>query len=247
MPPVSDAVLEKLKKILARTDTARGATEAEVKTAMAMAQKLAAEHNIDLASVSLEGDVTVGKIDIGAGVVQTKTKYEAPYHLEILAVLNDCFGVRTIYQSYWTAQAQRVITQITFVGEKTDLAIATYCWDWLQTLFPKCWGEYRKQQGLRDSYRSARSYYTGLRSGIVQANRRQVEELPTQSRNRYALVVANKTDLSDQKVKEMFPKLRDSRRSHALDYEAWAGGVTRGRDIKLNGGLSTSSNAGHIN
>lgn len=45
MPPIDSSIIETLKKILAKADPTRGATEAEASAAMAAAQRLAITRN----------------------------------------------------------------------------------------------------------------------------------------------------------------------------------------------------------
>lgn len=245
---IDPKIIEKLRKILAKTDTGRGATEEEVKTAMRKAQELAIAHNIDLSTVKVDGDIEVGKIETTSTKVGTSTKYERPYHCEILNVLQECLGLRTILHSYWTDQAQRVISAITFVGEKTDVALGTYCWAWLEQLFPKCWSEYRRAHGLEDRWVSSRSYYVGLRAGIINNNRRAVEELPPDAAHRYALVVVDKTALVNAYTEELFPKLKknNAHQKH-FDPYAYAAGKEKGATIRLSGGLPGASSRDSLN
>lgn len=243
---LNEQVLQKLQKILARADVSRGATQAEVEIAMQKAQALALEHNIDLSTVTTDGEVKVNAIETDSTAVNISTKYERTYHLEILNVLAWCFDVRTITSSYWTHQAQKVITKITFVGEKTDVVIATYCWSYLEALFPKCWSEYSKQTGAK-GWVSERSFYKGLAIGIWSSNKRQKDEMKKDDANRYALVVADKKALVDAKTAEMFPNMRDNR-AHQKRSDEWAqrSGFQRGQSIKLNGGLTAGETQARI-
>jgi hypothetical protein len=96
---MKDEVLEKIKKILARADTGRGATQAEAETAMAMVQKLCIEHNISMAQVEAAADADnrpAQKMEAVKGTIKTKTRYEAPYHRPIMLVLQACFDVHII-------------------------------------------------------------------------------------------------------------------------------------------------------
>lgn len=230
-------ILAKIQKLLNLADQARGGTQAEMENAMAKATALAREHNIDLATVA-EGEVKTG-LQVDSVILKTSTKYERPYHNEILGTLRACFGVKTILHAYWTPQAQRVIMHITMVGEKTDLIIAEYCWKFLEQNFPLCWSNYRKEQGIKDSWTSSRSYWVGLGNGIRENNRRAVEAMPSDQRNKYALVLVDKTALIEAKTAEMFPKLRNIRSGmKGMDGSAYQAGVAKGRTIKLNAGIA---------
>lgn len=247
MTAPSDAIIEKIKKILARADTSRGATQAEAETAMRKVQELAIEHNIDLSTVSVDGEIKVGEIETDHAEVKTATKQERPYHLPILAVLRECFDVRGIVNCYTDHNSMRIITKITFVGEKLDVQLATYCWSWLEQLFPKAWLDYRKQYGLKDSWTSARSFFAGFRDGLIDNNRRQRQEVSGQQADRFALVVVNKQEVVAAKVAEMFPNMGNLKSfTTRQDFHARMAGNDAGRRIKLTGGLTSSQNAGRI-
>lgn len=237
---INEQILEKLRKILALAN-GKGATEAEMKLAMAKANALAMEHNIDLSSVDVDGEVKVGAIETDRAETHTKTTQERPYHMFIIWTIQAVFDVKPILSTHYNNQCMRIISRITWVGEKTDLAMAVYCWAWLEGLFPKCWLEYRKANGAPDSYVSSRSYYAGLYTGLVENNQRAKESMPADLANRYALVVANKSAIVQAKVDELFPPsglkpVRTIRNSE--DRAALHAGYDKGRSIKLNGGLT---------
>lgn len=247
MPPVNNEVLAKLQKILARADTSRGASEGEALAAMAAAQRLAAQHSIDLSTVTLSGEVKSNAIDTDDTKVHTSTKYERTFHAEILHILRECFEIQTVMSSYWTPQAQRVISSITFIGEKTDVALARYCWDWLQALFPQLWSEYRRNTGTKPGWTAERSYYRGLGAGIRENNKRARQEMPQDESRRFAIVVASKREAVQAHTAKLFPKLGSTRTfSKQTDHGAFAAGAEKGRSIKLNGGLGAGASVGAI-
>jgi hypothetical protein len=236
---VSDKIIDKLKKILARADTNRGATAAEVEAAMKKAQELAIEHNIDLSTINVDGEIKVGGIETEAGTVHTATKQERPYHMPVLSVLRNCFDIKDIVDTYTDRNSMRIITKVTFVGEKLDVALATYCWSWLEQLFPQTWLTYRKEKGMKDDWTAMRSFYAGLRDGLIENNRRQRAEVKGKEADRYALVIANKQELVEAKFNELFPKTRPVKSfTMGSNPSAREAGRIAGSKIKLNGGLT---------
>lgn len=235
----SEAIIDRIKKILSRADTARGATQAEAETAMRKVQELAIEHNIDLSTIDVDGEIKVGAIETDSTQVHTSTKQERPYHLPVLAVLRTCFDIRDIVSCYTDHNSMRHITKVTFVGEKVDVALATYCWSWLEQLFPKAWLEYRKERGMSDNWTAARSFYAGFRDGLIANNARQREEVKGNDADRFALVVVNKKEIVDAKVNEMFGDLKSMKSFTTREnYAARIAGHEAGAKIKLNGGLT---------
>lgn len=243
MPPIDSSIIETLKKILAKADPTRGATEAEASAAMAAAQRLAIKHNIDLASVSVDEPgaikIETDRVDLG-GDGSTRR----PHYKPIARCLQNCFDIRVIYCG----------PRVVLIGEKTDLAIAQYCWAWLSEVFPRLYREYVKERGSFigdksfDTVVRRRSFYEGMQYGIQNANARQRAEVRTSSDGeRYALVLVRKEEVVAERVTAEFPQLR-SMRDHTTGTlpGAFYNGQAQGSKIKLNGGLATTRNAGHL-
>lgn len=236
-----EQVMTKLEKLLTLAGN-KGATEAEMNTAMAKATELARAYNIDLASVDTDGEVKVEEMETDFAVTNTKTKQEQPYHMPIIYALRAVFGVKPFLATYTDHNQMRHITRITWIGEKVDVAMAVYCWGWLENLFPKCWLDYRKANGIADNYVSKRSYFTGLSEGIQAANRRAVESMGA-DRNKYALVLVNKEAIVTARAEAMFGKPKGHVKSFTTqsDNGSRAAGYAKGSTIKLNGGLTGGS------
>lgn len=232
-------ITAQLAKILALADPSRGATQAEVEAAMAKAVALATKHNIDLSSVTPSGDVKVEPIKVEQAKVGITTKYEAQYHMPILRALKACLGIDWVMYSHWTPNCMRVVDQIIFIGERTDVAIATTCWSWLEKQFPAAWKQYRKETGTPNSWTPARSFYTGMSHGIIEANRKQREALPEDTRNRFALVLVNKEEAIKAEMVLAFPNTRalKTHQRNPHDFDAYHGGKAKGNTIKLKGQL----------
>lgn len=240
--PVNEAILSKLQKILARADTSRGATQAEAEAAMAKAQKFAIEHDIDLASVSLDtGEIRIetDRVDLDGG-----TATRRPHHRFISQVLMACFDVRVLWHaigSKWTSKA-------TIIGEKTDVTIATYCWSYLNDVYPTLLRRYvAAHPAYGESALGRSSYYQGLTLGIIKVNRRQREEAKADpvSGTAYSLVLVKKEDTVTARVEQEFPNVKAARapRQKSLneyDQSAIAAGYRSGLGIKLGGALAAA-------
>lgn len=235
---INSDIIAKLEKLL-RLAGNKGATQAEMETAMRKAQELAVEHNIDLSTIDAHGNVKVGGIDVVQNSTKTKTEQERPYHFPVIQTLEECFGVKVILSTHYNHQSMRIIDRITFVGERMDVQMALFCFGFLENLFPKCWLEYRKANNLQDKYPVSRSFYVGLSAGIRFVNK-QVRETQTQDNfNRYQMVLVNKDALVKAKFNEFFPKqgsIGVKRNSH--DKAAEVAGYVRGTQVKLNPALT---------
>lgn len=243
MPPIDSSIIETLKKILAKADPTRGATEAEANAAMAAAQRLAIKHNIDLASVSVDepGPIKIetDRVDLGADGATRR-----PHYKPIARCLQNCFDIRVIYCG----------PRVVLIGEKTDLAIAQYCWAWLGEVFPRLYRDYVKERGsfigdkTFDTVVRRRSFYEGLQYGIETANARaRSDAIASSDGQRYAMVLVRKEEVVGQRVTAEFPQLRSMRdRTAGTLPGAFNHGQAQGSKIKLNGGLATTRNAGHL-
>lgn len=237
MPPVDPTILEKLQKILSLA--ARGGTEAEAQAAMAAAQRLAIQHNIDLAQVG-EREVGPKKMETDrADGLKMYNKYK-PYSRPIARVLQNCFDVSFI----WVGGDRPCV-----VGEKTDVAMACYCWTWLNEMLPRLFRSYCEARGWPLLTGIPRvSYYEGVCQGISENNQRQRAEVAkTADAQSFALVLVKKEELVQARVELEFPTLRKARSvRRSIDGSAWDAGHAEGRKIKLNAGLQGGGNQGKL-
>lgn len=230
---MNEAIIEKLKKILARASEGRGASEAEMQTAMAMAQKLAVENNIDLASITL--DEATGIEVERADVSSTRSDSRRPHHHNIWQVLMSCFEVRLILLGG---------SRFAVIGEKTDIALATFCFHWLDKLYLQAYREFERQYvpSFHTEAEQRRGFYHGLTRGIIANNQKAKKEavaaVAAESSDAYALVVVKKEEAVEALVKAEFPHLRAGRSSTGrIDRGAAAAGFRKGSTIKLQGQL----------
>jgi hypothetical protein len=237
---MNNDILAKLQKILAKADPARGATEAEAQSAMAMAQRLAIQHNIDLASVTVTDAIGCPNIETDRAELDGETATRRLHHESVAQVLIKCFDVAFL----WRGTGSKCI----IIGEKVDVFIATYCWEWLNTTYLELFRQYAKTHPSHYSERIQRkSYYDGLTLGIVSVNQRQRAEAAASADGAsFALVVATKKAAVDARVAEDFPNVkkgREPRRRTEIDRSALHNGHTAGKQIKLNNGLDCSTPA----
>ena len=242
MPPVDSTILSKLQKILSRADTSRGATEAEAQNAMAAAQRLAIQHNLDLAAVMASGPADKPtKLETDKVTLKAPNKHR-PYSEPIAHVLQSCFDVHVI----WIGNDATAV----LVGEKTDVTLATYTWGWLQEAFPRLFRQYCDAHGMPFVTGTVRrSYYVGLGQGIRQNNRRQRAEAKADAATgqSFALVLVKKEEVVQARVAEEFPMLRNiSHRARSVNHEALHHGRVEGSKIKLGHGLGGASNGGRL-
>lgn len=228
---INDKVLDKLKKILSLANCS-GATESEMQSAMAKAQSLAMEHNVDLASIVLS-DGKAPEIDTERADIVSKTSdRRRPHHVYLSGILQKCFHVSTVYYGEHSSR-------LTLIGEKTDVAIARYVFDYLDIMFPKLHRQWCHDSGINGTYEDTtvrrRSYYVGLHHGICLANARKEDAVKSVDSSSYALVLKSKEDAVKARLLVEFPALKHSKiRDRRNDSTALQAGFVKGRDIKLN-------------
>lgn len=232
---MNSAIIEKLQKILAGTAEGSGCNEHEMNLRMAKAQKLAMEHNIDLGTIKVGVQDTTPEIETEVARVSSRnSNSRRPHHDNIAHVLMSCFQVKFIY----TGGSGAAI-----VGEKVDVAIATYCYHWLDELFPKLHRSYCNALGIShtpaDTVVRRRCYFEGLASGIISSNKRQVAAMASDDKNKYSLVLVKKEEIVERRYKDEFPDARQQRVCQRQHHEgAKQAGFGEGKKIKLNGGLA---------
>jgi hypothetical protein len=216
-------VLQKLQKILARAEAGRGASEAEMQTAMALAQKIAAEHGLDLASIGPAQEkqtIETDRKDMGYRAGREKTEHE--YIKQVLIACFDVMIVRYGVQSF------------VVIGERVDVQIAQYCHGFLENQFSKLMRQFIREVRQRTGYGTLveqHSFYNGLSEGIIAGNRKVKQQVMGQS---YALVLADKSVAVKARLAAEFPQLR-TREVKRRDFDPQAAhhGLEQGRKIKL--------------
>lgn len=242
---VNQAVLEKLRKVLALAT--QGATQGEMEAAMARAKAIAAQHNIDLASVALE-DPSKKKTTLDITTDEALTlgvAFERKYHTCIFHLLDQIFGVKFITNRFKDGSRHR-ISKIWIIGEVTDVAIAKAVFTWLEKLFPESYRKLVNAMVLPDNAAAAHGFYRGLMAGILEANRKEEEKIQASAdANKYALVVRTKMDAIAERMQQEFPSLvQNKRRNVSIDVRATNLGFQQGRQINLNqvGGAPAGTN-----
>jgi hypothetical protein len=224
-------IFDKLKKILALAE--RGGTQAEMEVAMAKAQELASKHNIELGEVMAQRseDDQADVIETDRADISFRAGTKKPEHTYIVQVLMTCFEVRAVYVGNY---------KLVFIGEKTDVQLAQFCFKFLESQFSKLMRRYVASVGGSGygNKNQQHSFYTGLASGISAVNRRIREEAKA-SNESMALVLVKKEEAVNKRAAEEFPCLRKAKKSnYEVDYNALTNGISAGKSIKLNHQIS---------
>lgn len=182
---MNDALINRLKKLLALAGN--NSNQAEAEAAMAKAQKIAIEHNIDLAMIGNsqaenETEIICDKMEFGQRLPTVSA------YVEI--ILKRFFNVRVI-RSGGRIGGRKLI----FVGKRDDVDAAKYIYTWLAETMVTCWHKYKRD--LSVPLRHKQSYLIGFHTGLaskLESNRRSTEADRLKNdadKNKYALAVVN--------------------------------------------------------
>ncbi len=241
-----ESVTEKIKKILR---LAEGGTEHEANVAMAKAQKMASEYAINLSMLNA-WDIQE-KEEYIEGTLIDKGDSRLPITFNYICwILQGHFNVKLIM--FGTRSSGR---RVTMIGEKKDIEIAGYVWDYLNITFRELWAKHKKENNLKANLRSSYFYglYRGLNKKLRESKREADEEIFNdlkstktyqeiqQAKDNYALVCINKKKKIDEKVRELYPRLRSTSSSiRAKDADTINAGRRDGANISLNRAVTNS-------
>lgn len=233
MKPNSE-IMERLRKILTLASD-RGAQPGEIEAAMAKAKELAIRHNIELGSIDLTNNEKVkGAIEVETdSSTKTRSKYQQPYHGWIYSILAEIFDVKTIRTGY-PSPGGYVMSHLTIIGEPVDVAIAVAVFPYLEKVFPATLSRAVSAGKLIYCAADTNGCYRGLYIGIKETNEREKEKLNQKEAHIYSMVVRNKMDMIDQRMRELFPKLKKGRNSsYQISSYATRYGYREGKKINL--------------
>ena len=226
----TDAVMEKIKKLLTLANC-KGATEAEAKNAMEMAQRLMTKYKISVANVSAESEKTIGIIH----EVFHKRKSQSinPADEYIMPILKRFYRVYILYSG------NRWGKELIIIGAPEDIEIAKYVHCFLRNIFFKCWNEYKRI----NEYANRRSYYRGLAEGLHermhQAEVDEKQNAPTDSCQQFEVVLANTNIAIRDYITQTFGGMhRTNGRKSSLDRSSYLAGKVKGGTISINKAIS---------
>jgi hypothetical protein len=176
------SIIAKIQKILSRKEET-GATEAETQTALNLAQRLMAAHNLTMAEVeATKGEATEDWTEADVWTGQRSG-------IEETTAANICerfFFVKTYLQckgGEWKGHRMSNTWTRRFFGKPVNVESATFVYNQLTDSFEHLWTEYRIANHAERGDR--RSYIAGVGSGFTAKLRaeRQVLETEHEARN----------------------------------------------------------------
>lgn len=245
-----DPIVEKIRKLL-RIDEDRGATEAEVTAAIAMATKLAHRHNIDLASIDAAEITATGEPIVdevfrpqrsGGGFVEDKLPVANKY---LVWLLQSFFAVRVVEGTTWVESELRNAPSLNIIGRRTNVQIAIYVYGFLYNEFQRRWRAYKQKENAPMAARG--TFYNGM----YQALRKKLDEtmgetmlekqqeIVAPTGTSMAMVLRTEEEKVEAAMKEAHPRLVYVKRSvpDVHDYSSLYAGREAGAQININPAL----------
>jgi hypothetical protein len=131
-----ETIIDKCRKLMALAND-RGATPAEAQAAMGLAAKLLAKHSLSMADIATgsygepfaEESVVVPYIRAPRWVVHLALAICAPLDCRALCM--------NLLPGHPRNPSRRTMSEIHFLGRKSDAMVAAYMFDWLHALLPR--------------------------------------------------------------------------------------------------------------
>ena len=194
-----EGVIDKIKKLLRMK---RGGTQAEIATALRLAQEIAAKHGINLDTVNPDDDERTRAI----GHDDVRTPVRTAYEQELAyCVIRGWFDVHAIFRTDYDVRFRKACV-LTIIGDESARQIGTYVYTFLVRAFRRAWRE-RVNRRLRDR----RAFLFGMYAGIVS----QLPDLKIQTdAGREGIVLSRKAYLD---------RLCPNRKQNPINHGAYSG------------------------
>ena len=244
------AVLEKLRKLL---NVDNGATDAERETALAMAQKIAMKHGVDLSEVEVEEvrpanePFVTEELGVPVRVAGTQRAKFPTSHKWIVRLLQKYFAVDVITSHKWTkwtrhdgAVREGYVDVMQIHGRRTNVQIAAYVYGFLDQEFQRRWLKHLREHP-EGRLVDRNGFYGGLYYGLDEklekergvSEREIQQELKTTQST--ALVLLKEDEKREASLKEQHPRLRYVSVDYGRinNYSAHAEGRRQGEQINI--------------
>lgn len=221
-----DKIMKRLEALL-NLKTSRGASQAEMETAMAKATEIAFKYRINLDEIVADEK---GNTRVGMDMVKRTFRTLSPvYHMELCSILNKFFGVQTVLASEGS-------DRVHIIGTPMDVDFGIYVYAFLRVTFRQMWEWQKFEDDLTE--REARSFYRGLFEGLLKklGEEKAKMEMDATAISCRAIVLVDEHKVAlAKRMKEEFPNSgRVSGQSIKIHTGAYEAGKEVGAAIKIN-------------
>ena len=225
---MNDALILKLKKLLALAGN--NPSQGEAEAALAKAQSLAIENGIDLALIGSsedEEDIVRENMEFGQRLPTV--------NVYISNVLTKFFNVRII-----TSGGRSGGRKLIFIGKQSDINTAKYVYTWLSETMVRCWHNYYKANTHVINLSHKQSYLFGFYNGLIsklESNKKTVESdklKTTEEQNKYAVAVVNLQKKIQDFIDNEFENLRSGATKRiSMNNDSYSRGLTDGINCNI--------------
>ncbi len=227
------AMAAKIKALLSKT-VENGATEEEAMSAVSMAMKLMDKYQIDMTETEVKEEGFERK---AVNIVDCFQRWFCHGVCNAIGEISNC---RVLFQGRKT---------VLFYGFGQDVIFAEWVYKSLTALIMKASVTYAADnEGMDSNYMLRKAFIFGAASRIASRMYKEVrerKEAHTKHSDSRALVVVDRKALVEQKIGEMFPKLKKAGRqqSNNLSHDAYRAGQEKGSQARWDKPLGSSSPA----
>lgn len=224
-----DEILARLQKLMSKT-TSNGATEAEAQSAMALAQRLMAQHAIDAAEVVDKSD----PVHLFGEFPLADDKALSAHVVAIIPVIETAFAVRVVVRKQMdinltTGRQYQAGVKVVVFGDVHSSVAAKWSFDYLNATFKDLWTSFRisHKAGRKD----LEPFFMGLADGMLdklKAEKRLTELDMPRARNAIVLVKSR----LDQAFAAEYPAGQQIQKA-VESTDAYFEGRARGRNISM--------------
>ena len=216
-----DAIILKIQKLQALAEEGRGATEAEINTAMAHIKRLLAEHNLSMSDIALKATPKANVIE--GGVPSDDDYYNRLSEERLHFVVCNLTNTKHFYRRYHGA-GRNVI----FIGYKADVEIAKALLTSLREVVKAMAINYWKENGKSVS---KRAYKVGLVMRMLERSKEKVD-MGKDNEKYGALIVVKDGAITDYLNGLGLGKAKKVRKS-ALNHDDMARGYKDGDKVDM--------------
>lgn len=247
---MASSIVDRIRKILSKTEEA-GCTEAEAATAMALAGRLMAEHNLSMAEVSAgdeDGHAAEPWAEDTAGDDFGKWTLQ---HSLAWGIVRRFFFVEGYFSTSWTPGRRRSRKAMRFFGKESNVQTAKWAFASLLAAFDRLFDEHRRKTGCPASDR--RAFCAGVASGF---SAKLIEERQTVQDERDVIRgTSGETALAlisvEAETKQAFRERHGKMKTHYSNFSgtkdsggARQAGYAAGRNLNLARPIGQSSRKG---
>jgi len=253
---MNNSVVDKIQKLLRLASENNPSTE-EAAAALAKAQQLMMEHDLEL----LDVEEKPAPDEFSKHFVAEPFDRAPTSQILIAQILEEHFHVKVIYAPLWveggmysTVRIDRQgktigrqeIPEFAFkpkgkrgmqlIGRKSNLLIAEYVFDFLTWEFEQLWSRHQQETG-KGSYAKrdfVRGLYEGLKQRLRDERRRKERQVPAGQHEKFAIVRADEDKALSDYFHQEFPKVEHrNHRWHGHDADSFEDGKRVGQNLNI--------------